>query len=101
MAAFVLVADEFPEAQLRELGELGLEVRYEPQCNAESLPDRIGDAGILIVRSTRVTRAAIERAPSLALVVRAGAGFDTIDVAAASERGIFVSNCPGKNSVAV
>jgi D-3-phosphoglycerate dehydrogenase len=101
MAVFVLVADEFPEAQLRELGELGLEVRYEPGCSAESLPERIGDAGILIVRSTRVTRAAIERAPSLALVVRAGAGFDTIDVAAASERGIFVSNCPGKNSVAV
>ena len=101
MAAVVLVADEFPEAQLRELSELGVDVRYEPQCTAEALPERIGEASILIVRSTRVTRAAIERAPSLALVVRAGAGFDTIDVAAASERGIFVSNCPGKNSVAV
>ena len=53
------------------------------------------------MRSTKVTRAAIEAAPRLALVVRAGAGYDTIDVAAASERGIFVSNCPGKNSVAV
>ena len=79
----------------------GLDVAYEPKCTAEELPARIGDAAILVVRSTKVTRAAIEAAPRLALIVRAGAGYDTIDVAAASERGIFVSNCPGKNSVAV
>jgi D-3-phosphoglycerate dehydrogenase len=101
MAGPVLVADDFPEAQLTELRELGLDVDYDPKCTAEQLPERVGGADILIVRSTRVTRAAIERAPRLALIVRAGAGFDTIDVAAASERGIFVSNCPGKNSVAV
>ena len=40
-------------------------------------------------------------AGQLALVVRAGAGYNTIDVEAASERGIYVSNCPGKNSIAV
>ncbi len=101
MAALVLVADEFPQAQLGQLRDLGLDVDYDAQCSADGLPERIGDANILIVRSKRVTRAAIERAPRLALIVRAGAGFDTIDVAAASERGIYVSNCPGKNSVAV
>ena len=37
----------------------------------------------------------------LSLVVRAGAGYNTIDVAAASRRGIYVSNCPGKNAIAV
>jgi D-3-phosphoglycerate dehydrogenase len=101
MSLPVLVADEFPQAQLEELRALGLDVDYDPKCTAEDLPSRIGDASILVVRSTRVTRAAIEGARRLALVVRAGAGFDTIDVAAASERGVFVSNCPGKNSVAV
>jgi D-3-phosphoglycerate dehydrogenase len=97
----VLIADEFPDKHLSELRALGLEVRYEPKCTADDLPARIGEASILVVRSTKVSRAAIESAPRLALVVRAGAGVDTIDVAAASERGIFVSNCPGKNSVAV
>ncbi len=101
MAPAVLVADEFPQEQLAKLRDLGLAVEYDPKCGAEDLPSRLSAASILVVRSTRVTRAAIERAPRLALVVRAGAGFDTIDVGAASERGIFVSNCPGKNSVAV
>ncbi len=54
-----------------------------------------------MVRSTRVTRAAIEAAPQLDLVVRAGAGVDTIDVDAASERGVYVCNVPGKNAIAV
>jgi D-3-phosphoglycerate dehydrogenase len=53
-----------------------------------------------VVRSTKVTEA-ILAAGALKLVVRAGAGYNTIDVAAASRRGIYVSNCPGKNSVAV
>jgi D-3-phosphoglycerate dehydrogenase len=53
------------------------------------------------VRSTKVTSKEIEMAPALALIVRAGAGVNTIDLAAASARAIAVSNCPGKNSVAV
>jgi D-3-phosphoglycerate dehydrogenase / 2-oxoglutarate reductase len=99
----VLVADEFSAQHIDELKALGLDVDYDPRCTAEDLASgaRIGDASILIVRSSRVTRSAIEGAPRLALVVRAGSGIDTIDVAAASERGILVSNCPGKNSAAV
>ncbi|HEY1694524.1 MAG TPA: phosphoglycerate dehydrogenase [Polyangiaceae bacterium] len=97
----IYVADELPAKSIEDLTALGLDVVDDPKCTAEELPARIGDAAILVVRSTKVTRAAIEAAPRLALVVRAGAGYDTIDVAAASERGIFVSNCPGKNSVAV
>jgi D-3-phosphoglycerate dehydrogenase len=96
----ILVADEFPARALDELQEL-FEVDYDPKCTADQLWERAGDAAVLVVRSTRVTRAVIERSARLALIVRAGAGYDTIDVAAASERGIFVSNCPGKNSVAV
>jgi D-3-phosphoglycerate dehydrogenase len=97
----LFIADELPAKSLDALSALGLEVVYEPKCSADELPARIGDAGILVVRSTKVSRAAIEAASRLALIVRAGAGYDTIDVASASERGIFVSNCPGKNSVAV
>ena len=55
---------------------------------------------MLVVRSTKVTAAALHSG-ALKLVVRAGAGYNTIDVAAASRRGIYVSNCPGKNSMAV
>src|ERR1700728_1985753 len=95
------IADELPAKSLDALSSLGLEVVFDPRCSAEELAGRIGDAGILVVRSTRVTRATIEAGTRLGLIVRAGAGFDTIDVAAASERGIFVSNCPGNNSVAV
>jgi D-3-phosphoglycerate dehydrogenase len=99
----VVVADEFSPEHLDALRALGLEVDYYPACTAEELVEGalLGEANILIVRSTRVTRAAIERGRRLALVVRAGAGVDTIDVAAASERGILVGNCPGKNSAAV
>ena len=96
-----LIADELPASCIDELRAAGLEVVFEPGCTAEQLPGRVGDAAILVVRSTRVTRGAIEAGKRLALIVRAGAGYDTIDVAAASERGIFVSNCPGKNSAAV
>src|SRR5580658_3803356 len=95
------LADELPAKSLDDLTALGLDVVDDPRCTADELPGRIGDAGILVVRSTKVTRATIEAGTRLGLIVRAGAGYDTIDVAAASERGIFVSNCPGKNSVAV
>jgi D-3-phosphoglycerate dehydrogenase len=99
----ILVADEFPARHIGELEALGLDVDYDPDCTAQALESgtRLREISILIVRSTHVTRAAIESAPRLALIVRAGAGFDTIDVVAASERGVLVSNCPGRNSVAV
>jgi len=59
------------------------------------------DPNVLVVRSSRVDRRVLEAGRSLSLVVRAGAGVDNIDVAAASARGIFVANCPGKNAMAV
>ncbi len=55
----------------------------------------------LVVRSTKVTAAAIEAADALELIVRAGAGTNTIDVEAASEVGIYVTNVPGRNAIAV
>jgi D-3-phosphoglycerate dehydrogenase len=98
----VLVADKFEKSGLAGLAELGCDVAYQPDLKDDSLTEAIRSSGaeVLIVRSTKVTRPMLE-AGSLSLVVRAGAGYNTIDVEAASERGIAVANCPGKNSVAV
>lgn len=97
----VLIADAFPEHHLDELRSLGLEVVYDPGATTESLPEKAQRTQVVVVRSTKVDRATITAAKDLALILRAGAGYDTIDVAAASERGIYVANCPGKNAVAV
>ncbi len=98
----VLVADKFESSGRRGLEECGCEVTYEPDATGEALAEKIQQtqAEVLVVRSTQVTRAMLEKG-RLALVVRAGAGFNTIDVEAASQRGIWISNCPGKNAIAV
>ena len=98
----VLVADKFEASGLDGLRRLGCEVVYEPALKDQTLVKAIAETGadVLVVRSTKVDAAALE-AGRLALVVRAGAGYNTIDVAAASARGIYVSNCPGRNAVAV
>jgi D-3-phosphoglycerate dehydrogenase len=99
----VLVADKFEETGLEGLRALGCEVYYEPKLEGEALGWRLRDtaADVLVVRSTKVSAAEMDQARSLSLVVRAGAGVNTIDVAGASARAITVSNCPGKNAVAV
>ena len=98
----VIIADKFEESGINGLKEIGCEVVYSPDLKDDSLVEAVRDsqADILVVRSTRVTEAALA-AGRLSLVVRAGAGYNTIDVKAASSRGIYVSNCPGKNSIAV
>lgn len=99
----VLVADKFEEAGLKGLKALGCEVFDEPKLDGEELGKRLHDTGadVLIVRSTKVTAEQMERSTGLSLIIRAGAGVNTIDLKAASSRAIAVSNCPGKNSVAV
>jgi D-3-phosphoglycerate dehydrogenase len=99
----VLVADKFEKVGIDGLKDLGCTVTSEPDVKAEALPDLIRqiDPHILIVRSTKVSADALRAGTALTLVIRAGAGIDTIDVAAASDLGVFVSNCPGKNSIAV
>lgn len=98
----VLVADKFERSGLDALAAMGCEVSYQPDAADQVLADAVRSTGaeILVVRSTKVQEAALD-AGSLSLIVRAGAGVNTIDVAGASARGIYVSNCPGKNSVAV
>jgi len=98
----VLVADKFEKTGLDGLKAAGCDVLYQADLKDDSLTAAIRDSGadVLVVRSTAVTAPMLE-AGALSLVVRAGAGYNTIDVATASKRGIYVSNCPGKNAVAV
>jgi D-3-phosphoglycerate dehydrogenase len=98
-----LIADKFEKVGIDGLKELGCTVVARPDLTAEALPAAIRevDPHILIVRGTKVTAETLNAGTSLTLVIRAGAGIDTIDVATASSRGIFISNCPGKNSIAV
>ena len=96
-----LIADKFSEAHIDRLNQLGCEVTYKPTAKAEELPGLIAPYKILVVRGKKVTADTLKAADQLALVLRAGAGVNTIDVKAASARGVFVSNCPGKNSIAV
>src|ERR671912_301376 len=98
----ILVADKFEKSGIEGLQAGGCEVLFEPDLKDESLTEAIRRSGadVLVVRSTKVTSAMMD-AGRLSLIVRAGAGYNTIDVAAASTRGIYVSNCPGKNAIAV
>lgn len=97
----VLIADRLSESSLDEMRTLGVEVRYEPELEAADLPSRLADINVLVVRGTEVSKAAFDAGSALNLVIRAGAGVKNIDVATASERGIYVANCPGKNASAV
>jgi D-3-phosphoglycerate dehydrogenase len=97
----LLIADKLHPRAVEELRSLPVDVVYEPELTRETLETKLSGVGILVVRSKEVTRKAIEGARQLNLIVRAGAETATIDVKAASERGIYVANCPGKNSSAV
>ncbi len=98
----ILVADKFEQSGLDGLKAAGCEVVYQPDLKDDPLAQaiRATAADVLVVRGTAVTAPMLE-AGALSLVVRAGAGYNTIDVATASKRGIYVSNCPGKNAIAV
>jgi D-3-phosphoglycerate dehydrogenase / 2-oxoglutarate reductase len=98
----ILLADKFEKSGLEGLKALGCEVLSQPDAKDDALTEAIRSsaAEVLVVRSTKVTRPMLETG-RLSLVIRAGAGYNTIDVEAASERGIYVANCPGKNSIAV
>ena len=98
----VLIADKFEKSGIDALQQAGCEVLNQPDLKDAALGEALAatKADVLVVRSTKVMEP-ILAASQLSLVVRAGAGYDTIDVKAASKRGIYVSNCPGKNSLAV
>lgn len=97
----VFIADKLPDEAISELENLGQNVINHPTATASDLDSGLSDANVLIVRSTVVSKSCIENSPNLSLIVRAGAGVNTIDIEAASNLGIYVANCPGKNAIAV
>src|SRR5712691_8268460 len=98
----ILIADKFEQSGRDGLQAIGCEISFQPDLKDDALVSAITEhqPDVLVVRGTKVTEPMLAAGP-LKLVVRAGAGYNTIDVAAASRRGIYVSNCPGKNSIAV
>src|SRR5882724_12447486 len=98
----ILIADKFEKSGQEGLEAIGCEVSFQPDLKDDALVASIAEhqPDVLVVRGTKVTEPMLA-AGALKLVVRAGAGYNTIDVAASSRRGIYVSNCPGKNSIAV
>ena len=98
----ILVADKLPAYAVTLFTEAGHEVTVEPSLKDAPLLDTLVRTGaeVVIVRSTKITAEMID-AGQLKLVVRAGAGTNTIAVAHAATRGVHVANCPGKNSLAV
>ncbi len=97
----ILFADALPEFHIDILRQRGDECVVEPDISAEDLPNALEGIDVLVVRSTKVTAEAIASSDQLSLIVRSGAGTNTIDCQAAADAGIYVCNVPGTNSVAV
>jgi D-3-phosphoglycerate dehydrogenase len=97
----VVVADKFPDIYLNQMKDLKLDVIYDPKLGENDLPDAVKDADAIVVRSTIINEKTITSGKNLKLIIRAGSGVNNIDVKAASAKNIPVTNCPGKNSIAV
>ena len=97
----VLVADSLSQPALDRLADLGHDVDVDPDLSADDLPGRVAGYDVLVVRSTKVVAETIQAGDRLGLVVRAGAGTNTIDTAEAAARGVSVANVPARNSIAV
>ena len=97
----ILIADKLSPKAITTLNKIGANITSNPNLKAEELSEAINNANILIVRSTKVFAETIEAGKSLELIIRAGAGVNNIDLEKASSSGVYVANCPGKNSDAV
>ena len=99
----VLIADKLPSFVTTRLEAAGCQVSTDASLSGDTLTAALAaqDPDVLVVRSTKVEAPQILGARSLSLIIRAGAGVNTIDLDAASRRGVFVTNCPGKNAIAV
>ena len=97
----ILFADGLSDSAVERLRSGGDTCTVKPSLTAESLPAHVAGFDVLVVRSTRVAAEAIDAGTDLGLVVRAGAGTNTIDCDRAAELGVFVCNVPGRNAIAV
>ncbi|NNE74557.1 MAG: hydroxyacid dehydrogenase [Acidimicrobiales bacterium] len=101
MSMRILFADAFDADRVDALRAEGHDCVLEPDLGADDLAGAVSGANVLVVRSTKGRSDAIAAARDLSLIIRAGAGVDNIDVQAAADAGIYVSNVPGQNSIAV
>ena len=99
----VLLADRLHPLATQALSEAGFDWEMDATLANDTLEEAIKhfNPDVLVVRSTRVSAAHVHAGAALSLVIRAGAGVNTIDLGACSDAGIFVGNCPGRNAVAV
>ena len=97
----ILFADKYPELSVDKLKQKGHDCVLQPDLEADELDSVLGEYDVLVVRSTQVTKKAIEAGNSLKMIIRAGAGTNTIDKDAAAARGIYVCNVPGRNAASV
>ena len=97
----ILIADSFPASHAATLEQMGHQCTSSPNLDADSLPGAVDGHEVLIVRSTKVNPDTLDAGKDLKLVIRAGAGTNTIDKKYASEKGIRVCNVPGANAIAV
>ena len=104
----VLIATEKPFASAavegirKEIEGAGYELALlEKYTDKQQLLDAVADVDALIIRSDKVDNAVLDAAKNLKIVVRAGAGYDNVDLAAATAHGVVVMNTPGQNSNAV
>jgi D-3-phosphoglycerate dehydrogenase len=99
----ILIADSFDESGVEALRSENFEITHRPGLTADDLPEAMTevDPDIVVVRSTKVTAKSVDCGLNLSLIIRAGAGYDTINLDRASSKGVFVANCPGKNALAV
>ncbi len=101
MKVKVLIADKFPDIYVDQLKAMDLEVIYNAKLGENDLPAAAEDVDIIVVRSTVVNAETIKVSKKLNLIIRAGAGVNNINLPAANQKGVYVANCPGMNSVAV
>jgi D-3-phosphoglycerate dehydrogenase len=96
----ILVVERIHQAGEKMLAEKG-ELVYPGAQNVEGILAVIGDCDAIVVRNTPITRQVMEAAPRLTVIGRHGVGYDTVDIAAATERGITVVYTPAANTESV
>ena len=97
----LLFADAVLDQTVADLEARGHVCAVEPSLTTDDVAGRIPGFDVLVVRSTKVDASVFDTADRLALVIRAGAGTNTIDTDAAAARGVLVANVPGRNAAAV
>ena len=97
----ILIADNFPESRQHALSAAGHRITFNPGLEGDALGQALAGHEILVVRGTKVTAAMLDAGAALKLVVRAGAGTNSIDKVHAADNGVRVCNVPGANAIAV